>query len=154
MRVTSGTSHKHPRMLFQDAKMRRAECRRFRTRAPARTDRSGVCGNHEVELHGAKAQPARSVQTMLGHCTAYPLSTRTHRDHEPAFATTSCHRNWVRPENVGASDPAVCFHEVRVRRVRIIRSRQRFRKGLPHALRHFPHNLAPDFPRYINPREF
>ena len=59
--------------------MHRAECRRFRIRAPAKTDRSGVCGNHQIESDCARAQPARSVEAMPGHRTAYPLSRRTRR---------------------------------------------------------------------------
>src|SRR5213592_4877518 len=83
-----------------------------------KTDRSGVCGNHEIELHGAKAQPARSVQAMLGHRTAYPLSTRTRRDHEACVRDVRPATGLVRPQNVGDSDPAVCFREVRMRPVR------------------------------------
>ena len=37
-----------------------------------KTDRSGVCGNHEIELHGAKAQPAGFVQAMLGIAQPIP----------------------------------------------------------------------------------
>jgi len=32
------------------------------------TDRRRVGGNHEVELHCAKTEPARFAQAMLGHC--------------------------------------------------------------------------------------
>ena len=42
-----------------------------------KTDRSGICGNHIIELHRAKTKPTRFAQAMLGHRATDPLPPST-----------------------------------------------------------------------------
>src|SRR6266481_3111087 len=43
------------------------------TKSLPQSDRRFVCGHDKVELHRAKAEPARFVQAVFAHCTANPL---------------------------------------------------------------------------------
>src|SRR4030095_3399175 len=77
-----------------------------------KTDRSGICGNHEIELHGAKTEPARFVQTMLGHRTTDALPPSACCNHESCVGDVRTATCLVRSQQLCSIDPAVRFRDV------------------------------------------
>jgi len=63
-------------------------------------NRRFVSGNDEIELHRAKAQPARFIQAMLAHRATDPLPARARRDHKGGVSNMRTAARLVRPQNV------------------------------------------------------
>src|SRR5262245_50898402 len=68
--------------VFRMAKSTGQTADDLETEVLPKTDRGHVRGNHKIELHRAKTEPARFAQAMLGHCATDPLPARICQNHE------------------------------------------------------------------------
>src|SRR5205809_7666086 len=80
-----------------------------------KTDRGHVRGNHKIELHRAKTEPARFAQAMLGHCATDSLPAHTCRNHERCIGDVGSATGLVRAQNMSArNSDAWVFREISV----------------------------------------
>jgi hypothetical protein len=85
------------------------------TKPLPQSNRRFVCGHNKVELHRAKAEPARFFQAMFAHCAANPLSLRIRRNHECRVRHVRTRSQLIRSQNVGANNAPVTFRDISVR---------------------------------------
>jgi len=77
-------------------------------------DRSRVRGDHEIELHGAKARSARLRQTVLGHPASHSGAFGVPCDHESGVGDVRPGPRLIRSQNVSADNAAIFFCDVSV----------------------------------------
>src|ERR1700730_7757419 len=71
-----------------------------------------IAGNHVVKLHGAKAQPARRAQAMLGHDAAHSHPSSRRRDHKGGVRHVRTWAGLIGSQEVGASDGVISFGDI------------------------------------------
>ena len=86
-----------------------------KTKPLPQSDRRFVCGHNKVELHRAKAEPARFFQAMFTHCAANPFSLRIRRNHECRVRHVRTKSQLIRFQNVSAKNPPVPFRHISMR---------------------------------------
>ena len=90
----------------------------FETKLIPKMDRSGVRGDHEIELHGAKAHSARLRQTVLGHSASHSSAFGISCHHESGIGDMRPGTRLVRPQNISACNAPILLARCRGRRCR------------------------------------
>src|SRR6266404_2320147 len=86
----------------------------FETKLIPEMDRSGVSGDHEIELHRAKGHSARLAQTVLGHSAAHSGAFGVSCHHESGIGDVRPGPRLIRSQNVSADNAAIFFCDVGV----------------------------------------
>src|SRR5438874_4092469 len=98
--------------FFRMPKCARQSADNFETKLIPKMDRARVCGNHEIELHSAKAHSARLRQTVLGHPASHSGAFGVSCHHESGVGDVRPGTRLVRPQNISADDAIVFFRDV------------------------------------------